>query len=65
MKRTVKERRKRNRELAEMDKRNRCPICKIRLGPCTWGSVRGENVVDYCSQECRDTAVEREAEASR
>ncbi len=69
MKRAVKARRQRNRELAEMDARNRCPICKTAITATAYQretrSLGDSFAVRYCSWECLDTAVEREAEARR
>ncbi len=64
MKRTVKERRQRNRELAEMDSRNRCAVCKrpMSLGAAWFGIRKSER---YCSEDCANTADERETGARR
>jgi hypothetical protein len=64
MKRTVKERRQRNRELAEMDKRNRCGVCKRPIGLRAL-HFADNRAVRFCSWGCRETAIEREAEARR
>ena len=61
MKRTVKERRQRNRELAEMDARNRCAVCKREVSMSRGAAwVNPGKPGRYCSEDCAITAAERE-----
>ncbi len=50
----VAERRKRNRELAAIDKANRCRECFIDLRPLPKTYVSLDGLVKWCSPACRD-----------
>ncbi len=52
-------RRERNRELGRMDAAQRCPICRLPFLAVTFQRFGDPN--NYCSSDCVQTAIEREA----
>jgi len=53
----LEDRRRRNRELAERDARNRCPVCKRALG--AQRIVVAETNQQVCSDACADELTDR------
>lgn len=49
------ERSRRLRELAAMDRKNRCPWCKAPLGKVTWKEALDDR--QFCSRECMEDAT--------
>lgn len=56
-KKAIEQRRQRNRELAQLDARNRCGYCKKPL-PKTGVHTSLGQLRSFCSVECLDAALE-------
>lgn len=63
-KKQIAEREARNRDLAERDRRNRCPVCKVAVDPKAAFVRLGLDAI-YCSPGCVIDAVEREEFSAR